>query len=91
MAYRELLTQGIYRSHFGIPNFLVLTVTVSDTHRTNIMAVLEEITGGKGSPVFLFKTMSTLGDGLKAPLPTPHMLIEPWQRQGYPPFNIGEG
>ena len=90
LAYGEVLTQGIYRSHFGIPNLLVLTVTVSDTHRTNIMAVLEEITGGKGSPVFLFKTMSTLGDGLKAPLPTPHMLIEPWQRQGYPPFNIGE-
>ena len=90
-AYREILAREEHQSHFGIPNLLILNVTVSDTHRRNIMEQLHQVTNGKGSPVFLFKTMSALGDGLKAPPPSPHMLCEPWQRQGYPPFNIGEG
>lgn len=90
LAYLELLARAEFRRHFGIPNALVLTVTTSDTHRRNIMDVLGEVTEGKGSPVFLFKTMSTLGDGLKAPLPSPDLLLEPWQRQGHLPFKIGE-
>lgn len=90
LAYRELIAQGVHKRHFGIPNLLILNVTVSETHRRNIMQALHDVTGSKGSPVFLFKTMGALGDGLKAPLPTPHMLLEPWERQGYPPFNLGE-
>jgi hypothetical protein len=38
----------------------------------------------------LFKTMSTLGDFEKAPMPTPHMLIEPWERVGFDPFRIDQ-
>lgn len=89
LAYREILAHGLHRSHFDVPNLFILNVTVNDTHRRNIMRVLQEITNGKGSTMFLFKTMSALGDGLKAPEPSPHMLLEPWEREGHEPFNIG--
>jgi hypothetical protein len=90
LGYRHILAQGIHRSHFGIPNLFILTVTVSEMHRTNMMHALSELTSGQGSTVFLFKTMSALGDFMRAPEPSPHMLFEPWAREGHPPFDISE-
>lgn len=90
LAYREILAQNLHRERFGIPNLLILTVTTTVAHQETIMSALDEVTGGKGSPVFLFTMMGTLGDGLQAPLPSPHMLFEPWLRRGYPPLCIAE-
>ena len=42
------------------------------------------------SKLFLFKTLSSLGDFQKAPEPTVHMLTEPWERVGYEAFRIDE-
>ncbi len=87
LAYREIAARKIYTSHLGIPNLMVLTVTTNTRHMQNIMELLLELTEC-GSKLFLFKTMSALGDFQQAPKPTPHMLTESWQRVGYEAFWI---
>lgn len=88
LAYREITARGAFRSHFGLPNFLVITVTSSDVHMRTIMSCLADVTAGKGSTLFLFKTLSTLGDFQKAPRPAPEILTAPWERVGHPPIRI---
>jgi hypothetical protein len=90
LAYREVIAQGMHRTRLGVPNLLILNVTVSATHRQNIMGVLAEVGGGKGSSLFLFKTIGALGDFMRAPEPSPEILLKPWDRAGHPPFKIGE-
>jgi hypothetical protein len=90
LAYRQIVTQDIHRSHLGLPNLLVLTVTTNEQHMRNIMALVKELATEAKSTLFLFKTMSSLGDFQKAPAPTPHILTEPWQRVGAEPLSINE-
>ncbi|NJO35194.1 MAG: hypothetical protein HC869_20900 [Rhodospirillales bacterium] len=90
LAYREVLAQSIHKTRLGVPNLLILNVTVNETHRQNIMEVLAELSGGKGSGLFLFKTIGALGDFMRAPEPSPAILLEPWDRAGNPPFKMGE-
>jgi hypothetical protein len=90
LAYREITGQDIQRTYLGLPNLLVLNVTTTEQHMRTIMELLGELTAGQGSKVFLFKTLSTLGDFRVAPSPTPHILTEPWRRAGYGDFSIKE-
>jgi hypothetical protein len=87
LAYREIVTRRLYKSHLGLPNFFVLTVTMNERHMHNIMALATELAGST-TTVFLFKTSPTLADFRKAPAPTPALLTEPWQRAGLEPFEI---
>ncbi len=90
LAYRAIAAQNIYKSHLGIPNFLILNVITNERHMKSIMALLDEITAKKGSRIFLFKSISTLGDFRMAPAPTSHILTAPWQRVGYDDFCINK-
>ena len=90
LAYRQIVAQNIHKSHLGLPNLLVLTVTTNELHVTNIMALVKELAPEGRSKLFLFKTMSSLGDFEKAPAATPHMLTEPWERVGYEVFYINK-
>ena len=54
------------------------------------MALLDEMTAKQGSQMFLFKSISTLGDFRIAPAPTSHILIAPWQRVGCDDFCINK-
>jgi Replication-relaxation len=90
LAYRQIVLQDIQRTHLGLPNLLVLTVTTNEQHMRNIMALVKELATDGKSTLFLFKTMSSLGDFQKAPAPTPRMLTEPWQRVGYEALSINE-
>jgi hypothetical protein len=90
LAYREIAAQNSYKSHLGLPNLLVLTVTTNEHHMRNIMALVEQLAPERKSKLFLFKTISSLGDFEKAPLPSPHILTKPWQRAGYEGFYINK-
>jgi Replication-relaxation len=90
LAYRQIITQDIHRSHLGLPNLLVLTVTTNEQHMKNIMAAVKEVANEGKSSLFLFKTMSSLGDFQKAPAPAPHVLTEPWQRVGLEALTIDQ-
>ena len=54
----------------------------------SMMKVLQRITDGKGSKIFLFKTFPAFTSFEKPPGSTGHMLTEPWQRVGYPDFYL---
>lgn len=83
LAYREIATQTIHKSRLGVPNLVVLSVTTNEHHAINIMTLVEELAHEGKSKLFLFKTISSLGDFGKAPEPTPQILTSPWQRVGY--------
>ncbi len=88
LSYRHIAVHAIYKSHLGLPNLLVLTVTTDEQHMRTIMALVEQLAPERRSKLFLFKTMSSLGDFEKAPAPTPHMLTSPWLRVGQDAFVI---
>jgi hypothetical protein len=90
VAYRAVAEQRIYSSHFGFPNFFVPLVATSEPRMRSMMRCLERIVGKKGSAMFLFKTFPALSAFEKPPAPTGHMLIEPWERVGFPPLNFAE-
>ena len=80
LAYRQVAAREMYRTQYGIPNLLVLTVTTSDSHMRSIMRLLGEI--ASSSTLFLFKTAAAFGTLGTTPVPSPEMLSEPWGRVG---------
>lgn len=88
LAYRAIAEQDIHRSHFGFPNLLVPFVTTTTARMASMMRLLERVTDGKGSKMFLFKTFPAF-TSFEPPWPAGgRMLTEPWQRAGYPAFNM---
>jgi hypothetical protein len=65
-------------------------VTTNEHHMKNIMGVVKEVAKEGKSSLFLFKTISSIGDFQKAPAPTPHVLTEPWQRVGLEALTIDQ-
>ncbi len=43
LAYRAIAAQQIYKTRLGLPNLLVLNLTVSEEHMRSIMATLKEL------------------------------------------------
>jgi hypothetical protein len=87
-AYSAIAEQGIYRSHFGFPNFFVPIITTTSVRMQSMIRMLEKVTDGRGSKMFLFKTFPAFASVEKPPKPGGHMLREPWQRAGFPPFHL---
>jgi len=85
-AYLAIADQRIYRSHFGFPNFFVPLIAPTRVRMESMMALLQRMTGGRGSKMFLFKTFPLLSSAEKSPPPDGHMLTEPWHRAGFEPF-----
>jgi hypothetical protein len=86
LLYGELADRQLYKSHLGLPNLLVLTMTPGEKHKDNMMSAFRKIYGG--STGFLFKTTTGLRAFDKAHAPTSTILTEPWERIGYPPLCI---
>lgn len=87
LQYREI-AKGAYKSHWGLPNLLVLNVTTSQRHMTNIIKLVNDLTGSKGASYLLFKTMPSLASLERAPLPDALMLTNPWERAGHSSLEI---
>ena len=83
-AYREIIAHQLFKTHWGIPNLLVLTVTGGEVRAQEIMARLQEKTGE--SAAFLFKAVGTID----LTTPAPQLLFEPWRRAGFPPLLMNE-
>jgi hypothetical protein len=76
------LRPHFYKSHLGVPNLLVLTVTTDNQRQEEIMRRLKE--QDDRVDAFLFKA---LGDGERTSLSS-QLLIEPWIRVGFLPLRI---
>ncbi len=87
-AYIAIAEQGVYRSHFGFPNFFVPFIAPSRLRMESMMALLARMTGDRGSKMFLFKTFAVLSSVERPPRADGHMLTEPWLRVGFEPFNL---
>jgi hypothetical protein len=88
VAYMEIAQQGVYRSHFGFPNLFVPIITTTTVRVQSIMRLLDKLTHGRGSKMFLFKRLPAFTSQERPPAPGGHMLTEPWQRVGFEPFNF---
>lgn len=60
LAYQETWRQGRHKSHLGIPNFRVLTVTASRERVEHLVEACQSLSGG-GSRLFLFTDQESLG------------------------------
>jgi len=87
-AYTAVAEQAIYRSHFGFPNFSVPIITTNTSRMRSMMELLDRFAGGRGSKLFLFKTLPAFTSSEKPPAPGGHMLTVPWQRVGFPPLSL---
>jgi hypothetical protein len=90
LDYRQIVAQNIHKSHVGLPNLFVLTVTTTEPHTANIMSLVGKLAHEGKSRLFLFKTMSSVGDFNRAPEPTATALTDAWLRAGYRAFRINE-
>ena len=43
LAYRQIIVADIHKTHLGLPNLLVLTVTNNEQHMRNIMTLVKEL------------------------------------------------
>jgi hypothetical protein len=73
-GYRTLLAMGMHKCHLGLPNLLVLTVTLSDRRMDEIIGGFE---GGRLCAAFLFKAVSPC----RLRLPLPELVTLPWERK----------
>jgi hypothetical protein len=88
IKYKQLISQKVYQSHFGITSgFFILHVTTREDRMQSMKNLMLDLTDGKGSAIHLFKTMK--GDWKVPPPADSHMLTEDWTRAVYQPFNIG--
>ncbi len=83
-TYGEIIARHVHKTHWGVPNLLVLTVT---TGESRLAAMLKRAGEDGVGPAFLFKAVSERG-GLTRPLP--QLLTEPWARAGAAPLSIAE-
>ena len=60
LAYQETWRQGIHRTHLGIPNFRVLTVTTDRVRVGNLVEACRSL--GGGSRLFLFIDSTEFGN-----------------------------
>ncbi len=63
LCYRQVTAERLHKAHWGTPNLFVLNVMASEQHMQNVMQLLEQITGGAGSTVFLFSVLNTTKGG----------------------------
>ena len=89
-AYRAAVAQDLQRSHFGFPNFFVPFITTNHSRMASMMKLLERMTAGRGSKMFLFTTFPAFNSFEKPPPAGGHMLTRPWQRVGFEPLRFAE-
>ena len=73
-----------YRSHLGLPNLIVLTVTTDDARLADIVRRGEFL--GVHHGAFLFKAIGAK----ELRVPARSLLTEPWERIGQPALRIDQ-
>jgi len=84
LCYRDIAARKTYAA-LGIPNLLVLAVAPSAAHIANMKKLVLEVTEGKGSPMFLFRSINH-----ENKRPMVELLSEAWERSGREDFHISK-
>lgn len=91
LQYREVISRGAYKAHFGMTAtpMLLLTITTNARHLHGIKTLLHDLAGdNQWKRAFLFKAEPSLGSFERAPQPALSLLTTGWDRVGNPPFFI---
>ena len=88
LAYRYILENGIYKTELGLPNLLILTVTLNSARIRTMKEAVTSIYGPKGSPNFLFHSIPVHGEISMQLNGLPDLLSDPWERAEYGPFYV---
>lgn len=83
--YEELLATGALRSHLGIPNLLVLTVTASEDRKRHIMSAFSKRTGDHAPFLFSVAKRKQPREDCR---PLESLSCESWQRIDHAPLDI---
>jgi hypothetical protein len=86
--YLAIDEQHIYRTRYGIPDCYYAFITINPTRAKGILDRVMKCTKGKGSEKILIKSISDFASYDTFPPATGHMARLPWQRAGYPSFNM---
>jgi hypothetical protein len=87
LAYRQIAAQSVYKSHLGLPNFVVLNVALTEERMRSIMSAVAGVAHEGRSKLFLFKIVGSVA-GIGKAEPIPHLLTEPWLRVGHDPVRL---
>lgn len=82
LAYGDVIAQQTHKTHLGVPNLFILTVTDSERHGKGLVSAFQSATSG--SPIFLFASIAPTHSDASI-----HCLLQrSWERAGYPPICI---
>lgn len=78
-GYLDILRRQTYRTHWGVPNLHILTVTTNSTHARNILEYVEKQGDPKYADRFAIASESSFGAGWRVPKDVLSKLLdEPW-------------
>ncbi|MEG3147158.1 replication-relaxation family protein [Sphingomonas sp. RT2P30] len=78
-GYLDILRRQTYRTHWGLPNLHVLTVTTNATHARNILAYIKRLGEPQYSGQFAFASEPSFGANWRVPKAVlSELLEEPW-------------
>jgi hypothetical protein len=78
-GYLDILRNQTYRTHWGVPNLHILTVTTNATHASNILAYVEKQDDPKNADRFAFASEPAFGSNWRVPKRALSKLMdEPW-------------
>jgi hypothetical protein len=89
-AYIDAMRNQTYRSRWGIPNLMVLTVTTNATHLENMCRYLRGLGEPQLAERFLFLAKPEFGSDWRVPPVMHDLLTGSWARADGSRFGIGE-
>jgi hypothetical protein len=84
-AYQEVINRQLHRSYWGIPNLLVVTVTLSRVHAEHLIQACSTVDEGRAA--FLFQPIE---EPKRLCTPYEALLTEPWRRSDEPSLCIAD-
>ena len=88
IAYDDIIKRQTFRSHWAIPNLLVLTVTRSEQHLATLIGAVKR--ADVNPAFFIFSSERSFGSHERASELNYELLRLPWSRAALPSICIGE-
>jgi hypothetical protein len=77
-GYLDILENKTYRSHLGIPNFTILTVTTNALHLQSMLNFYHSLNAPRYARHFFFKSIPGFTASWRVPPVMPGLFTEPW-------------
>jgi hypothetical protein len=88
--YLEIMDARAFKTHWGVPNLLVMTVTSSGARLTRMLDCVRTIAGEQRAQRFLFQAKEEFGANWSVPAVMDELLSSTWCR-ACAPFDLASG